>query len=145
MITDPCFRKCHLYRTFSLDPGCQMYIVTEGTALEQKGHPCEQSCLSPEGPATMHCGSGHAQEPISRPQPQKSQGPQGPGAPGPFSFEVQTKVEWKELQEQEQTEGPPHAKTLFCSGKGGLTGETCHVITSRILTDSSGIREKLHP
>lgn len=72
-------------------------------------------------------------------------GPQRARAPGPFSSEVQTKVEWKGLQEQEHSEGQPQAKTLFCSGKGGLMGETCHAITSRILTDSSGIREKLHP
>jgi hypothetical protein len=34
-------------------------------------------------------------------------------ATGPFNSEVQTKVEWKEFQEQEHTVGRPHAKTLF--------------------------------
>jgi hypothetical protein len=38
-----------------------------------------------------------------------------------------------------------HAKTLFCSQEGGAMGETCHIVTLKILTDNSGIMLKFHP
>lgn len=49
-------------------------------------------------------------------------GPQRARAPGPFSSEVQTKVEWKGLQEQEHSEGQPQAKTLFLFWQGRVNG-----------------------
>lgn len=116
-----------------------MYLVTEGTALEQKGDSMSKSASHLRGQQLCPVNQDMSESLFP------GLGPQRARAPGPFSSEVQTKVEWKEHQEQEHTEGRPQAKTLFCSGEGGLMGETCHVITSRILTDSSGIREKLHP
>lgn len=108
-----------------------------GIGAERRLH--EQACLSPKGASSFSLWIRTSENLVP------GLGPQIARAPGPFSSEVQTKVEWKGLQEQEHAEGRPQAKTLFCSGEGGLMGETCHVITSRILTDSSGIREKLHP
>lgn len=90
-----------------------MYLVTEGMALEQKGDPMSKPASHLRGQQLCPVDQDMSENLFP------GLGPQRARAPGPFSSEVQTKVEWKELQEQEHTEQWPQAKTLFCSGEGG--------------------------
>lgn len=75
MFNDLCLRKGHLDLPFSLDPGCQMYLVTEGTALEQKGGPMSKPASHLRGQQIRSVDPDMSENLFLGLSPQKSQGP----------------------------------------------------------------------